>query len=334
MSDRKRDHIDLAFAAQVKQTDPRFHYEPMLAAHPQPGSLKPLQLGSRQMKAPIWVSSMTGGTGFAQQINHNLAAVCGRYGLGMGLGSCRPLLTDNASWPDFDVRDVMGDDGILYANLGIAQIYELVSAGRLAKVTEMIQRLRADGLIIHVNPMQEWLQDHGDFIAEAPLDTIKRVLDIYEGDVIVKEVGQGMGPASLAGLMQLPLVAIEYGAHGGTNFAQLEMSRPGGGDINIYGGLAHVGQTAEDMTASIIRLRDIIPDAALRCNQFIVSGGISDFLTGYYHIERLGHGTMYGQASAFLKFALKDDQQLLNDYVQKQIRGLELAKAYLKLRLP
>jgi len=333
MSTRKKDHIDLAFASQVGDTDPRFHYEPMLSAHPKPGSLPSSKLGSRELRAPIWISSMTGGTGYAHRINHNLARACGQYGLGMGLGSCRPLLHDDDSWKDFDVRDVMGNEGVLYANLGIAQLYELAEDNNLGAIGQMIDRLRADGLIIHVNPLQEWLQDHGDEIKEAPITTIKRVIDAYDGSIIVKEVGQGIGPASLAALMQLPLTAIEYGAHGGTNFSKLEMSRPGGGDENIYGAIAHVGQTAENMTDTVLRLRDIMPEAALNCNQFIVSGGIPDFLTGYYHLERLGSNNFYGQASVFLKYALKDDPNILDGFIEKQIRGLELAQAYLKLRV-
>ena len=36
--------------------------------------------------------------------------------------------------------------------------------------------------------------------------------------VIVKEVGQGMGPESIKRLLDLPIEAVEFGALGGTNF--------------------------------------------------------------------------------------------------------------------
>ncbi|MDL5045489.1 hypothetical protein QQ054_05470 [Oscillatoria amoena NRMC-F 0135] len=89
-SARKKAHIDLAFQSQVSQiqSDQRFYYEPLLAAHPENISLK-TSFGSRELGVPIWVSSMTGGTGLAGTINHNLAQACNKYGMGMGLGSCR-----------------------------------------------------------------------------------------------------------------------------------------------------------------------------------------------------------------------------------------------------
>ena len=91
---RKEDHIELAFRSQVEamEIDRRFDYEPLLAAHPLPGSLPAVSFAGKEMKAPLWVSSMTGGTEKAYTINQNLAQACAEFGLGMGLGSCRPLL--------------------------------------------------------------------------------------------------------------------------------------------------------------------------------------------------------------------------------------------------
>ncbi len=73
--------------------------------------------------------------------------------------------------------------------------------------------------------MQEWFQPEGDILNAPPLDTIQRFLDQFAHPVIVKEVGQGMGPESLRELLQLPLQAIEFAAFGGTNFAKVELLR-------------------------------------------------------------------------------------------------------------
>src|SRR6478752_781080 len=93
LSSRKQDHIELAFKADMANQGPddRFYYEPLLAGHPTDVPLKISFLG-KTVNAPLWVSSMTGGTEKAHTINTRLATACAKYGLGMGLGSCRPLL--------------------------------------------------------------------------------------------------------------------------------------------------------------------------------------------------------------------------------------------------
>ena len=246
---RKRDHIELAFKSQVLSADldARFYYEPILAAHPQAGDLASTHILGRELKAPIWVSSMTGGTALAKTINHNLARACREFGMGMGLGSCRSIVRSNERLEDFDVRHLMGDDLPLYANLGIAQVEQLLFSNELHLVKELLDKLSADGLIIHVNPLQEWLQPEGDLIQQSPLQTIMDFMERLDVKVIVKEVGQGMGYESLKALFQLPLEAIDFAASGGTNFAKLELLRSDPSEQLIYEQLARVGHSAVEM---------------------------------------------------------------------------------------
>lgn len=126
--DRKSDHIRMALGAQgaLNKHDDRFIYEPLLSAHPQPSDDEGFQFLGKTMRFPLWISSMTGGTVAAHRINQNLARVCRCFGLGMGLGSCRYILTDRTRWSDFDWRDMIGDERPFYANLGIAQVEQLL----------------------------------------------------------------------------------------------------------------------------------------------------------------------------------------------------------------
>ena len=163
---RKKDHIDLAFDAQlsVGDLDNRFYYEPLFSRHPD-GSAKNIpevSLAGKTIKLPLWVSSMTGGTAHAATINQNLARASANFGMGMGLGSCRILLHDTDHFKDFDVRSLIGVDQPLFANMGIAQLEDIIAKNDLGKLNEMVARLDADGLIIHVNPLQEWFQPEGD----------------------------------------------------------------------------------------------------------------------------------------------------------------------------
>lgn len=329
---RKRDHIELAFQSQIEsgKLDARFYYEPLLAAHPTRNSLVPFDFLGKKMHAPIWVSSMTGGTAWAGKINHNLARACKDFGMGMGLGSCRSLLFSNEHLKDFDVRHLIGDDLPFYANLGIAQLEELIEKDEVHLVNELLEKLRADGLIIHVNPFQEWLQPEGDRFKVAPIDTIETILEKIDAPIIVKEVGQGMGYQSLKRLFQLPLAAIDFAANGGTNFAKVELLRSDAQKQSIFQQLAYVGHSAEEMTLMTNKIIKELGDK-VRCKEVIISGGVKNFLDGYYLINTLVLPSVYGQASGFLKHARGSYEELQN-YVEAQVQGLELSNAYLTIK--
>jgi isopentenyl-diphosphate delta-isomerase len=329
LENRKKDHIELAFKSQTlrAELDNRFHYEPMLSAHPS-GGLKPFTILGREHRVPLWVSSMTGGTKLAGQINRNLAMACNEFGMGMGLGSCRVILDDDTYLDDFNMRGLIGEHLPLWANLGIAQIEELVERKQEKKASELVDKLSADGLIVHVNPMQEWFQPEGDILSYAPLETIKRFLDRFPYPVIVKEVGQGMGPDSLRELLQLPLQAIEFAAFGGTNFARVELQRDEASERALFEPLSTIGEVAGDMLGYVNR---IVESQSTVCKEVIISGGIRSFLDGYYLIRKSKLPALYGMASSFLKHAM-EEYEPLRTFVQAQIKGLEMAYAYLTIR--
>lgn len=329
---RKTDHIELAFKSRVEagELDARFFYEPLLAAHPLPGFLPPFSFLGKTLRVPIWVSSMTGGTALANVINHNLARACAEFGMGMGLGSCRQLLTSDERLADFDVRDTIGPDLPLYANLGVAQIEQLFEKKETGRISDLLQKLRADGLIVHVNPLQEAMQPEGDFFKRPPLETIQTLLQTFDLKIIVKEVGQGFGPESLRALLQLPLEAIEFAAAGGTNFAKLELLRSDAVKQLIFEKIAALGHSAAEMLGFVNALKTELRD---RCQvrHLIISGGVQDFLDGYFFIKKSALPAVYGQASSFLKHA-RGEYAELRTFVEAQVRGLELAQAFLRVK--
>ncbi len=328
IADRKKDHIDLTFKTQGLETDTRFDYEPVLATPPQEVEFPKFSLAGKTLRLPIWVSSMTGGTKRAAIINRRLARLAANFGLGMGLGSCRPLLWGHASLGDFDLRPLLGDDVPFFANLGIAQVEQLIASDHLGRLVDLVSLLKADGLIVHVNPLQEWLQPEGDTINTTPIETIKYLVENTTIPIIVKEVGQGMGPQSLRALMQLPLEAIEFGAHGGTNFAKMEMMRSQSTDIHRHKGIMHLGHTAVEMVGFA---NNILKNEQVACKHFIISGGIKNYLDGYYLIEKLQAPSIYGQASALLALALESYDKL-HAYIESQKHGLHLCYQLLRVK--
>jgi isopentenyl-diphosphate delta-isomerase len=329
LKNRKKEHIDLTFKSltTLPEMDRRFHYEPMLQTHPV-GGLQPFSILGKEQKVPIWVSSMTGGTKLAGTINRNLAMACNEFGMGMGLGSCRIIMDNDSSFEDFNMRDIMGEHLPLWANLGIAQVEELLERKKISKASDLVKKLRADGLIVHVNPIQEWFQPEGDILSVPPLDTIKRLLDQFDHPVIVKEVGQGMGPGSLRELLKLPLQAIEFAAFGGPNFAKVELLREENSNQSLYEPLSRIG---EDVYSMLDYVNDIVTREAPVCRELIISGGVKNFLDGYYLVQKSTLPAVYGMASTLLGYAQGDYAQL-HDFVHTQVRGLEMAHAYLTIR--
>ncbi len=331
MSNRKDDHITLANQSRISssEADNRFYYEPMLTSHPTKAP-HPFPFLGKEMKYPIWVSSMTGGADKAKYINRNLATICKEFGFGMGLGSCRILLDNQDRWEDFNLRDIIGNTVPFYANLGIAQLEELIEKKRVKEIETLVSALKCDGIIIHINPLQEAIQPGGDRFRNAPIDTIKHFLKQTKLRVIVKEVGQGFGPKSMLELLKLPLEAIDFGALGGTNFANLEMQRRSDVGIENYQPLAKCGHTATEMLhfANTIFNKH---SKEIKCQQLIISGGISNSVDGYFLTRESKIPAIFGMGSAFLTPASKGIEEL-RSYCENLIWSYQLAQNYLEIK--
>ncbi len=332
-SDRKLEHLALAEKAQIDiaQLDDRFNYEPLLAAHPSRGEQEiNLNFAGFSLGAPLWISSVTGGTGKAAFINKNFARVANDFKIGLGLGSCRCLLDSDQYFADFNLKPLMPHSP-LFANLGIAQIEHLLlqSSGK-ERLVALLDRLQVDGLIVHVNPLQEWFQPEGDRFLRPPLETLEELLELVPLPIIVKEVGQGMGPRSLEYLMQLPLAAIEFAAFGGTNFTRLEQLRGTKDADSAQESLAYVGHSAEEMVVMINEILRRAPQQKMVSN-FIISGGIKTFLDGYYLCQKLNACAIYGQAKQMLHHAAISYEALAT-YVEQQIAGLTFAYRFLEVK--
>jgi len=328
-ADRKEDHIDLALSSSMAAAtiDRRFSYEPMLSGHVKKDLKLDQEVAKKQLKYPIWVSSMTGGTEKAKKINYNLAQLCGELGLGMGLGSCRQLLYEEKRVHEFDVRSLMPDNPLMI-NLGIAQVEELIAKKETNRIKNLISKLKADGLIIHINPLQEWMQPEGDRIMIPPIETVSTLLAEVDYPVIIKEVGQGFGSASIAALLQLPLEAIELAGYGGTNFSKIELLRSDPSRVECYEPIYNLGHDCNQMLGYINDFVKNDPDK-VKTKLIIFSGGIKGFLDGYYFTQKCLLPSIYAQASGFLKHAM--DYKQLKRYAEMQIEGLQMSHALLRL---
>ncbi len=226
ISTRKSDHIRINLDENVQSglTNGLEHYRFIHRALPELnlGDVRLEQeLFGRFLKAPILISSMTGGTDEAAAINRTLAAAAQQCGVAMGLGSQRAAIQHPELAPTFQVRSV-APDILLFANLGAVQLNLGYGVDECRRAVEMIE---ADALILHLNALQEAVQPEGDVHFGGLLKKIEAVCKALPVPVIAKEVGWGFSPADAARLAQAGVAAIDVAGAGGTSWSQVEMHR-------------------------------------------------------------------------------------------------------------
>ncbi|TVQ20111.1 MAG: type 2 isopentenyl-diphosphate Delta-isomerase [Leptolyngbya sp. DLM2.Bin15] len=175
----------------------------------------------RQLKAPLLISSMTGGTEEARQINQRLAAIAQHYGFAMGVGSQRVAVENPAVNPTFSIRS-LAPDSLLLANLGAVQLN--YSYG-LEECQRVVDWLEADALILHINPLQECVQTRGDTNFRGLLNKLETLCARLPVPVIAKEVGNGISGAIAQRLINAGVAAIDVAGAGGTSWAKVEGER-------------------------------------------------------------------------------------------------------------
>jgi isopentenyl-diphosphate delta-isomerase len=179
------------------------------------------RLFGRELAAPLLISCMTGGTPEAGRINRILADVAQTHRLAMGLGSGRAMLESPETLETFDVRDV-APDVLLFANLGAVQLNKGYDADRCRQLVELV---RADGLVLHLNALQEAVQPEGDTCFRGLLANIGALCRQLEFPVIVKEVGWGLAPDVVRALLDAGVAAVDLAGAGGTSWSEVERHR-------------------------------------------------------------------------------------------------------------
>jgi isopentenyl-diphosphate delta-isomerase len=218
-------------------------------------------LGKR-LKAPILISSMTGGFGLARKVNRNLAAAAQALGLAMGVGSQRVAIEEPSAATTFQVRDV-APDILLLGNLGAVQLNYGYAIDQCRRAVAMIG---ADGLILHLNVLQEAVQPEGNRNFKGLTDKIAAVCRELEVPVVAKEVGNGISVDVAGRLKRAGVKAIDIAGKGGTSWSAVEAQRAAKMGQLPYTAFADWGIPTEE---ALIQVLQALPDIRL-----IASGGI------------------------------------------------------------
>jgi isopentenyl-diphosphate delta-isomerase len=250
-----------------------------------------LSLFGKRLSAPILISSMTGGTEEAGEINQRLAEAAQEVGVAMGVGSQRAALENPRETPTFSIARKAGPDILLFANLGAVQLNYGYGIDQCRQAVDMIQ---ADALILHLNPLQEAVQDAGDTNFANLSKKIEEICKKLAVPVIAKEVGWGISERTAKRLANCGVAAIDVAGAGGTSWSQVEMYRaPDEFTRELAATFVGWGIPTAD---SILNVRKAAPEMTV-----FASGGIKDGLD-IAKCVALG-AALGGMAGQFLKAA-------------------------------
>ncbi|WP_067705030.1 type 2 isopentenyl-diphosphate Delta-isomerase [Erwinia sp. ErVv1] len=253
-------------------------------------------LFGRPMKAPIMIGSMTGGARRAQEINLHLASTAQTLGLAMGVGSQRVALESDVNFGLNKNLRAIAPDIPLMANLGAAQIVGPTGLDYARRAVEMIE---ADALIVHLNPLQEALQNGGDRDWRGVLSAIAGLVKQLAVPVVVKEVGAGLSPDVARRLAEAGVTLLDVAGAGGTSWAAVEGERATSAQQRAVAmAFADWGIPTSEALRGI---RAALPDLPL-----IASGGIVD---GIDIAKAIALGAdVVGLAAAILPSATASEQ--------------------------
>lgn len=314
---RKRDHIDIVLAGAARHSVPagfdhvRFRHNALPEI-----DFAGIDLGAKflgkPLRLPFLASSMTGGPDVSDRINRAIAEAAEELGFAMGVGSQRiALTTTDSSGLGPELRRIAPSIPI-YGNLGAVQ---LVSGMGLDEARRAVEQLRADALILHLNPVQEAVQPGGDRNWAGVQAAIERLARALPVPVIAKEVGSGISGEVARRLVDCGVAAIDVAGAGGTSWAAVEGARLAAPDGQ------NLGEIFRDWgiptPVCLAEVRAACPEIPL-----IASGGIRHGLDAAKAI-RLG-ADLVAQAAALLPAAMSGTDAVVA-HVQALADALRIA---------
>lgn len=264
----------------------------------------------KQMDAPILISSMTGGARSAEEFNRLFASAAQKYNIALGVGSQRGMIQHPELESSFRVRQ-WAPDALIFGNLGLVQLNYGFGLEECLKAVESIE---ADGLIFHLNPLQEALQPEGDTNFEGLLPKLEKICENIGVPVIAKEVGYGLSFQVAKRLVSAGVAVIDIAGAGGTSWSEVERYRLS--DASMRETAAKFRDWGIPTVPGLIALRKANLGVPI-----IASGGL---LTGIDLAKSIALGaSLGGYARAFLLVAANGEEQLYGK-IDSVIRELKI----------
>ncbi len=224
---RKKDHVELTVSGDVgyRQLTGFERYKFIHNALPEVNFdevTSDTSFLGRTFSFPLFISSMTGGYTEAGSVNAIIAEFCENYNLPFGVGSQRVMLKKPEEAASFSVVRDKAPSAFIAANIGGAQLIDGLSQKHIKLLIESIE---ADGIIIHLNPLQELMQPEGDRNFKGVEAGVKQLIKDVSLPVIVKETGAGISEKTARRLLDTGVNVIDIAGAGGTSWAKVENRR-------------------------------------------------------------------------------------------------------------
>ncbi|MGZ9586344.1 type 2 isopentenyl-diphosphate Delta-isomerase [Paenibacillus marinisediminis] len=260
----------------------------------------------KQAKTPFLISSMTGGSHGTGQINRRLAAMAEVRGWAMGVGSVRAAVENPEVADTFQLRDVAPTIP-MFTNIGAVQLNMGMGVEECRRAVDIVQ---ADGLILHLNALQEVFQPEGDLNFANLLRQIEKVCRELEVPVGVKEVGWGIAADTARKLTDVGVAFIDVAGAGGTSWSQVEKLRSKD-SIRRKAAEAFVGWGIP--TADCVRdVRSALPDVTV-----VASGGLRNGVDAAKALALGANAAGYGRS--LLQSAVLSDEAVHDTLAQVEL---------------
>ncbi|HEY5654123.1 MAG TPA: type 2 isopentenyl-diphosphate Delta-isomerase [Pontiella sp.] len=227
INQRKLDHINIVSdGGEIDRR--RFYFDDIHLTHRALPELNLTEVDpsssflGKNLSFPLIISSMTGGVDSELvKINQNLAIAAEAEGVALAVGSQRVFLSDEAARESFALRS-LAPTTVLLGNLGAVQLNYNVGFADCEAVVEVLD---ADGLYLHLNPLQEAVQPEGDTNFSGLRNKISDVVKVLKKPIIIKEVGAGVSPKDVEHLLSAGIKHIDVAGAGGTSWSMIESKR-------------------------------------------------------------------------------------------------------------
>ncbi len=272
-----------------------------------------------ELKSPLLISCMTGGSPEGNRLNRLLAEAAGKHGIAVGTGSIRVMLTHPETRSDFELKKTAGDVPVL-ANIGAAQLSQYPAK----TLVEAVKSIEADGLYVHLNPAQELFQDGGDCNFNNWYKGIAKLTEKADFPILVKETGGGIAPFEGLRLLNLGVSFIDVAGSGGTDWIAVEAHSRGYDESSAAASFKNHGYpTAELLLAYRQIARAGGSSGSLVSGRIIASGGLRtprDFAVS------LACGSHLAAAALpFIRLASEGGIDALSEYIGELGIGIRAA---------